>query len=619
MEPSPGDNLASDSGPDVRPQRPRAARPKPAWPQPPRAWDRNPHGVAMLFLLLALGVYICGCLLFSRLTTGEYFVIDMFKAAGRQPLGALLLKPVSIFQVPLYAAVIALLLAALVTGVIIISQFYGVGWSLLFVLATAALAHLPLLGAALLGAALLANTRAIPLTNRFVKGLIALVLPSAAMWVSVSHTETLSVKPIEVVFLHFPWVAAVTTSAVAMMVFWLAARLLRYRSGLGVLCLASLVGLAVGTFYYGVGMDELAFRLLDRDHGLASPTDFCGGSVKAVAAKAAAEWKKEDGDGDGGVGLADIEIKGKVLEELGRSRAAVTGACEAFLRQFPRSRYCPYVRFLLARAWDMRADLMAVSLRKQVSYYDDIVSPQGSAVWRDLLVEDMDDPLAIVARAKLGQYLVATGKIEEGLQLLKDARALGNEYLARQAPQAEQHEEGLLSIFNIQPRDPVTPDLIREAVEPLAQWIWLIESNWSPQTDAADGRPLAELFALDPLDSRAHMDYPSLLRALVDKYNNGRLADNLRERRCMLAGTDEARAIELGALIRDANTGDDARCEATADLARLLSRSKDVADRRRAKQLWESLLESGTPFAEDARRALPEPGRALQPAPTTQP
>ena len=559
---------------DIRPQRPRPAPVQPAV-APPGAWNSNRQSRTILWLTVEWVLFVAACLLFSRVTTWDYFSLS--ESAYRCSLADLMLAPhVDIYEVTEQAAVIALLLAIFVATPIVVSQFFGRAWALLFLVPLAVMAHLPLLAGAELAAVWIARPPALGgLTNRVLLGLIALVPPAAAMAFSATPTRQLPAGTMAGLYLHLPWIAAVAGAAITLGLFWPIARLIRYRAFLCPVWLALTIGCAVAVFTVGVGQDEVDFRRLDADFALASPTPFQPGPADS-------------------------------LHTLTAERDRARLACENFLQTHPASRYTPHVLYRLGRTLDCRF-FQATDGRLIASTDEPLPNstPPSEPVWRKLHAEFPRCPLATVAAVRIAQIDLAgppdaTGRFDEASQLLRQAWNVP----------VTQPAEHVRRFLGLRPREPRCEPLVIQDTQALFDWLVLVEENRTDQP--ADRKVLSQLFRLDSHDPQ----YPAKLESLRAGYA-GVLSGELDVLTILLADDPAQRIDRLNRFIDSpAARGDvEATLYAMDKLAGLLNQQPNPASKIRAAALWDNLLKSGHRlFAEQAARSLKK-----NPRPTTAP
>lgn len=546
---------------DVRPHRPRPALPEPTFTEPPTAFDRNSRGTAMAMLASSLILFAIACALFARVTTGAYLPIGRTVFDPHVPLGQLMIAPqVSIYQVPSQAAVLALMLATFVTATILAAQFFGKVWALLFVGMVGALAHLPTLAVSLLPTVWLAQSQRLGVTNRVLRAMTALLFPAVALWVSTARADV-SRGPMEKLYLHLPWVVAIALSMVSFVVFWIAARLVRYRAVIGPAMLALLVGITVVVFVSGVGMDELEFRMLDYQFGWSGPHSL----------------------------QAHPEAH---CDDLAATQAAAAEAANRFIAAYPKSRYMPNVLHILGRSQDMQR----VEGPADAACYGDVPRPASRATWARLLRDFPRHPLATVARVRLAQQALAGGEIDAGAALLREVRHGEMQPVADAPPPPAR-----TSFINLTPREPRRPEIIRQEIRPVIGWLALVEMNRGP--GSAGDEPLARLFALDP----HRPDYAARLAELRDRYRTSRLGDNLEVLVRMQQPNPADRIARLRefAASQPQPADSDAHDQAISELASLLVQQPDPAARTEAEQLWTELYRGGHDlFVARAREGL---------------
>ena len=563
---------------DVRPQRPRPAPTQLAVVDPPNAWRNNPRRMSLVMLIVTFVVFVMACMFFSRLTTWSYLYVKWPPTSYWDSLGQFMLDPhINIYRAIWQALVMALLLATFVATPILIAQYYGWWWMLLFLAPLAALAHLPLLALTVLAAGWLARGPRFGLTNRPLLGLLALILPVAELWLSTHQTEFgQESKPMGQLFLHAPWLGAAAIALVTVILFWVLARVINYRAFLAPVPPAALLIASLVVFLTCVGMDELEFRLLDAECGLSSPNGFKSGPAAQAG---------------------DLET----------SRREVAKSCADFLERFPTSRYAPYVCYLLGRSRDMRA----IARDGQVVYYSDVPAKSSEAAWKRLLNRWPKDPLAVIARVRLAQLSLASGDFDRGRKLLSDAR------VRRKAIKPLRARRSYLGWL---PRDPDIRSLVEQDTGDLLDWLFIVTRNTS--ADQADRDVLAGLFALDP----HRPDYLDGLLKLQNGYH-GVLAAELKVLVCLEQPGHDAKAAldarigKLNEFVKSHAAGSDSDAElfATSKLATLLgeaqadqSRPKEQREQfeQQASGYWKRLIESRNDIlVEKAAKSLRTAGR----------
>lgn len=545
----------------MRPRRPKPAPPTPGFIEPPDAWSRNDRRVATIALLLNFALLLFACGLFSRLTTGGYVHLTWPPKFSMVSLGQLMVDPyISIYRVPQQAVVLALLLAIIVVAPIITAQFYGRLWAMLFLLPMILVAQLPLLAGAMLPAIWLARSQVLGIVNRFLRGVVALPFAVAAMWFSTARTEFIDQGPTERFYLHLPWLAAVMIVIASLLAYWVAARVMKYRVGVGAGILAVLIGLTLFTFLVYVGEDELEFRLLDSEIGLTNP-----------------RWP--------------IDEQPPSAQELEHKRQVDLERCAAFLAHFPNSRYVPYVLYLQGRTHDLR---YADSDRTWQPYWN-VPGEAGAESWRQLSERHADHPLAIVARVRLAQVHLAAGELDRGARLLHEAHA---------RRRAHEPAQTVRNTFGLRTREPAVESLIDHDTRQMLDWLMLVRAC-AGRSNSCD-RAIATYFSLDPRKA----DYLDRLASLRQDCGPGEFGSYLQLAE-LLQEPDLGRRIEtLRDLIGNWPANSRTLDCAIDKLASLLVKHGSAEAKDEAEGLWRQLLDRDDELIrERACQALDAMGR----------
>lgn len=343
-------------------------------------------------------------------------------------LGSLLLKPISVQEVPMQIPIFGLLMAALIATPILVAILYRFWSSLPFVAVVGFLAVMPWLAVTLLCSCVLASVRPFRTRFRFVSALLALVpavIYLTLAWFGTAEEIVGEIDPRDRMKFVAPWVLAIVAAAVVFAVVLSIAKLVDYRPGAIAPLLAVMLGLPVVLFETRVGRDELYYRLLETARD-AYFSDIDGSreldravfeawyrhphprpSMEAVRQTEQTRWLFEL--------ASDIE---PVRSAMVRYQMEIADRADWFLTFFPHSRYAPNSLYIKASALDMRADAGEFRRTRWVRFYDGFPSSASHDTWRIILENRPDTALGAVALLRLAQLEARNGDVERAMSKL---------------------------------------------------------------------------------------------------------------------------------------------------------------------------------------------------------
>lgn len=407
-------------------------------------WSRSGSKYRIRAVVLALAntfLFACVGMFAFWLRSGELLALTRegygelllrtFRGVGRAEvsLGAMLIEPISVQDVPMQIPIVGLLMAALISIPILVAILYRF-WSCLPLIAVVGfLAVMPWLALTLLGSCVLASVRPLRTRFRFTSALIGLV-PAAAYltlaWSGTTEALVGKIDPVDRVRFVAPWVLAMVASTVVFAVVLAIAKIVDYRPGAVTPLLTVMFLLPVLLFEFHVGRDELQYRLLEKldqtyfadadasqewenaalhaweTHPLPRP------SWESVRKAAQDKWLFESTDP-------------RPLEsDLARNQVWLAERCDRFYWMFPDSRYTPNGLYLKARALDRRIDPAELRQQRWIRYYDDFPSVASRETWRLILENRADTLLGAAAGLRLAQLEAREGDVDRAIEKLRN-------------------------------------------------------------------------------------------------------------------------------------------------------------------------------------------------------
>ncbi len=552
------------------------------------------RAIALLAVNLALFCGLCTFAYWLREAKLFDFSIEAYLSPAvfwddAPNLSDFLIEPISVQDTPIHAVVLGLLLGAMVMVPIVISILYRFVSALPFLAAVLIFAHMPWMAFTLMGSCVLASLPPFRMRFRFGSALLGMLpfflyLLLAGGWKS----DLGSASPTEQTLLAMPWVLGILAAAAMTAICLQLAKVLSHRPGPVAPVLSVMFATPVILFHYGVGIDELDYRVLEQQHGPRSrafepvqdPTPQILEMVQRIAGDEhlAALYLPDFLEALSGQPFSNprLILQYLTVEFMG-DRALAYEACRHFIADHPKSKYVPNVLFIQARVLDTRVDEGSLLRRRpQRVLYADFPHVQSERVWAALLNQYPESPLATAAALRLAQLHFRRGDFARGIELL------GAITQGPMPPASQPSGEHLLASA------PPEASLAYEA-EPFLQEAWrlreLVSGNRNdPQYGNA---PLEQFFRLDP----HRVGYRQELQRLLDRFPDAMLADNLHVAYALSLPTPAGQASVLRELAERLPEGD-ARPEAlsrlasieiqlvqdTAELERSLARLRDVAE-----------------------------------------
>jgi len=516
---------------------------------------------SILLLLLNLLLY-CGLCVFTHwlhvarpfdFSLGSYAAPARFWGAGSPNLNDFILYPISVVQVPVHAAVLGLLVAAIVAVPIVIALLYRLPFALPFLAAVLLFAHMPWMALTLMLSCILAVVRPFRLSFRFGSALVAMLPVVLYLYLATrGGTEQYgAASPTHKLLLAAPWVLAILAACVMMGVVLLISRLVDYRPGGVAPVVAVMFATPVILFHARVGVDELEYRVLEAQYGPRSPgfepvqnaEPRIRGLLSQLATDEALYQRFRDDLLDalhGETTRIQQLVRRSVLTQFLADRRAAYEACRQFIADHPSSPYVPSVLYIQAGVLDTRLDERRLAEREpRRELYTDFPHVQSEATWLKLLRQYPDSPLSIAAALRLAELRLRRGDVDAAMDYL--------ELILSRDPAPTTAPASLLSRPLPEASLGFEPRPYRRAAEHLCE---LIAAN---RDDPRYGNePLQALAGLDP-HRRTYLD--QLLR-LANQYRDGRLYDNLMVRWATALPDAQQRVAMLEACVSRFPAGD---------------------------------------------------------------
>lgn len=588
-------------------------------------WSRTQpkYRVRAVVLLIVNLLLFCGLCAFAYWVRGNpldfspqtYYEPARFWDPGAPNLNDFILAPINVVQVPIHGLVLGMIMAVMVAVPIVVAILYRFKSALPFLAAVLVFAHMPWMTITLVVSCTLAAVRPFRMSFRFGSALLALLPVLLYLYLATRGTPGQLAaygSPTQKSLLVAPWILTILAASVMLGAVLLIARVVNYRPGAVAPVLAIMFATPVALFHWGVGADELAYRVLEAEYGPRSkrfePVHKSRETQNAILALIASEIRSSSFTGQLRSDLLALwSLQPEKLRELKRTvsrrflaafltdRSEAYEACKRFIADYPRSRYVPNALYIQARVIDTRLDEAKLALNRPYrELYTDFPHVQSEVIWLKLLRQYPDSPFAVTAALRLAELQLRAGKVDEALDNLRLVLA-ENAGRANGPASTQPRHRGLLATTSPESSLDFQPEPYRREAGCLAE---LIAAN---RDDPEHGNaPLTELAALDPRRTR----YLEQLQRLAQRYADSKLCDNLVVRWAAALPDVEQRARALEGCLRTFRTGD-ALPEALYRLATLETQSLSVEDESRRAEGIARLHEIVSRFPKScwARRA----------------
>ncbi len=561
----------------------------------------------MVLLLVNLSLFCGLCVFIFWLRVAQpfdfswssYFEPMRFWGSQTQSLNDFLRYPISVVDTPWHAIVLGLLMASMVAVPISVSILYRFPASLPFAGAVLIFAHMPWMAVNVVLCCMLASVKPFRLKFRFASALVGMLPFLLYLFLATRGADAgeAFASPEEKQLLALPWVITILGACVMCGAILVLSRIVNYRPGVVPPVIAVMFATPTVLFHRHVGMDEVAYRVLEREYGPQSqifePVQDATDQVRELLHRATRDggeldpghrtllalWEGRDG--------ARTEIKQGIFDRMTvdvmEARRAGSEACRRFIADYPTSRYIPNVLYIRGRVLDARLDERRfLGARPYRELYFDFPHIESLEHWEDLATKFTDTPMAVVAGYRAAQLQWRAGDLERALALLETSRKTAERLMATTRSAAEHW------LARSAAHESLNVDVAPYRNE-ACQLYDLLENN-----RAVEPSGNAALIALAGLDPH-RIGYEGALLRLCDAHRDTKLSDNLLLTWIQLENDPGRRAGLLTSFLALYRTGD-AAAEAAYRLAEIelqvLGRDDESARNRGVERL-ETLAADG--------------------------
>jgi len=527
--------------------------------------------------LLALVVFLLGCLMWSRMVTGRFWAFDpdAVFSPGRWRLDRLVTTGTSIFEYPWQILVLGLLMGLFGIVPPLVSQLMSFRYSVPFILAVVFAAGLPGLAFFLLISSVATACRPLRFRSRIIAILLC-TTPQLLYWGIFGSAK--GAGPIEWGFSFTPWICA-WLSGMAMAAFVLGVgHFTRYRPGLVWIFSTVTLVIAAMVFDRHVGFDELDYQLYVakydpeqaaafRDHSMTEALDATITSPQAKTHFAGFFFPTDP------IPLR-AELKRRIQFELAydqwpswfvvpdelrymRAKERLNAQYDLFMRperpwwmprfiyaefvqkrsQSPRMAVALYYKALLS---EYSPDVALLDRKEVLRFRNDYPLQRSAGLWHQLYRDFGRSPESVEARWRIARHWAGAGRFEQADALAAEAETMIRERLSR-LERSPADDDTIFKPF----RPPSDTVITASKLDDLKRKCAELRSLIGPQNrtdEPSSQRHLAEFVMLNPCTTEYswHLD-----RLLEQMGRTDPLRDNVLLAKARLIEDDQGRAAAL--------------------------------------------------------------------------
>lgn len=391
------------------------------------------HDNVRRYWALVVTVYLCSCLLWSKILSGTALSINFSQVFEPSSWGLshFITSPLSIYEYPSQILVLGILMGALTIIPILVSQLMSFRYSWPMMLGAFFVARLPILGAAIFISCLAVACRPLRFRSRFI-AIVLCTAPEILYWSIFGGTQ--NVDPVKWGFSFSPWICAWLTCL------WMSGAVLavghytRYKPGLiwSIGAIALCLGLAL--FSWNIGFSELDYQLYIAKNNPEEVREFHDHSLTEAIDKA----MEDDSTRSFLTGLfyptepimlrenlkKDVQLQltydrwpnwFKVPPELNyqAKRQWLLAQYDIFINKRPTSDRMPIALYYKAILNEFAVDIQAVTESETLHFYSNYPQRENLPIWYKLYKEFSQSPEAIEARWRIGMHIAAQGEFEK--------------------------------------------------------------------------------------------------------------------------------------------------------------------------------------------------------------
>ncbi len=462
------------------------------------------HTNVLSFWFLTIVVFVGVCLFWSKILTGSPWAFnpDQATTPASWQIGRFLLTGISIFEYPWQILVLALLMSIMTVAPILTAQLLSFSYSLPLILSVFFLADLPAFAAGLLISCLAVACRPLRFRSR-ITSIALCMLPQLLYWGIFGGTK--DVEPIKWGFSFTPWIGAWLIGLGAAGAVLGIGHFSRYRPGLIWSAITILFVLAVITFRFRIGFDELDYQLYIARNNPEQVAEFHDHSItkaidRAIKNPAVAKYLGGFFYPTEPIALRK-ELKSEIQAQLvhdrwpawfvvpqelryQEKREWLLEQYDLFINRRPKSKRMPIALYYKAMLTEYSPDYRMLDEKETLHFYSDYPFDRSRAVWFQLYAGFANSPESLEARWRIAMQWAGQARFDEAEAIIaEDSNMLEArlKLLAGDQPT----EESIFSLFRPPLDSAMTISKLMELQRKLSQLRTLIsQDNYTTKPDS---------------------------------------------------------------------------------------------------------------------------------------
>lgn len=514
------------------------------------------------FWFLTVAVYLVVCFMWTRLTGGSTFTLDLTDIL--QPalwdLGRIVEEPLSIYEYPWQILVLGSIMGLLATMPLLVSQLLSFRYSLPLILALVFVARLGLFGVFTLVGCIAVACRPLRFRSRFIS--LALGLSPALIYWAVFGAGA-STDPIRWGFSYAPWIYAWIVGLFLAGVVLGIGHFTRYKPGLVWAVSFAVLVITALLFNETTGFSELDYQLYVAGNAPEEQPEFQPHSlsphIDAVI--------RDETMGSYLTGVfyptEPILLREKLKTEIQNlliynrwpqwfqknmpeeirfqsKRNQLLAQYERFIETWPNSRRMPVALYYRAMLYEYHPDLPHLGQTETLRFYNDYPFYDNMLFWRELLLKFPQSPEALEARWRIAVQEAGQGDFSRAAELC-DASLRFIQDLQAQRETSGDVGDGLLSVFRRPARSAMTSFKLQDLRLRFCELKRLVARDNQGDSDASRQR-LARFITLNPYSLNYDQQLTELLAGVKE---DDPLRDNLMVARARFQSDRGLRAQTL--------------------------------------------------------------------------
>lgn len=509
---------------------------------------------------LALFVYLCTCLFWSKILTGVAFYLDpqLLTEPSRWGLGHFIGKPISIYEYPWQIVVLGLLMGIIGSSGVIISLLMSFRYSIPFILSVIFVARLPLLGLILLISCIAVASRPLRFRSRFIS--IALCMtPQLAYWGIFGGSG--NVDPLRWGISYSSWIGAwLTGLGIAGIVIGIG-HFTRYRPGLTWITTGLFLAVAFFIFQTQISFSELDYQIYIAGNNPEELRQFHPHHLSDALDDAINDPETRAKTNNLFFPTEPEPLKKELINDIAfylvdnkwpfwfdapkelryqKKRDQLIQQYDHFISKHPTSVRVPIALYYKGMLEEFIPNIGLLKQKGILSFYNNFPQSRSLPTWQKLFYDFPESDESLESRWRIAMHLAGQSQFAKAADYCNFAKVRLNERLEALENMPKSGELAL-PVFSKPQGTVMSPRKLDELLQRLNKLEILLANVAAMETEKGKSR-LAQFIRVNPYQQ----DYAQRLEALLEKTpNDDALRDNLLLAGIMLEPNGQIRARKL--------------------------------------------------------------------------